>query len=37
MRSDDIFGRDFIDIVCRLLKVLAPVFGNKTTKEDMLV
>ncbi|WP_202109007.1 hypothetical protein [Succinivibrio dextrinosolvens] len=23
MRSDDIFGRDFIDIVCRLLKVFA--------------
>ena len=23
MRSDDIFGRDIIDIVCRLLKVFA--------------
>ncbi len=23
MRSDDIFGRDLIDIVCRLLKVFA--------------
>lgn len=23
MRRDEIFGRDFIDIVCRLLKVLA--------------
>ncbi len=23
MRSNDIFGRDFLDIVCRLLKVLA--------------